>query len=261
MRSRPMRSGTSLPRRAAPGLAGALRGAGEALSVPQPLLPLPGASVLPGERRSFEVPQQWHGAIYPERPGEKRSGQAFHQVLVLPEIGPDAPGTICDIRGSSSAPGGPWTVTLLGLDVVRMTEGTPPARGLLAGIRRAIGLSPVGGDPWGASQMRLVSAALDPEGRPREEAPLPPGTADRLREAVLAVIRRDAETPVLAVRPRSHGEALAAIAATRHAEPLLDWALRHLDLPGAERLAIWRRPVRERLEALEPRLRDAAEGH
>ena len=208
----------------------------------------------------FRVPESWHGAIYPERPGEKWPGQAFHQVLVFPDLGPGAPGTICDIRGSSSAPGGPWTISLVGLDVVRMTEGAAPASGLFAGIRKAIGLSKEASDPWGTGRMRLVAAALDPEGRPPEEDPLPPGTADRLREVVLAVIRRDAEAPVLAIRPKSYGEAAAAIGAARRAEPLLDWALRHLDLPGAERLAIWRRPVRERLEALEPRLREAAEG-
>ena len=237
--------------------------AGAALADALPLLPVPGASVRPGEDRTFEVPEQWHGSIYREVPGERWPRAVIRHVLVFPELGPGATGTICAIRGASAARGGPWTISLLRLDLVRLEGPDPPRglmQGLMGGVLRSLRVSPGRSDPWGRKRMRLALAAQDPEGRPGRAAPLPASVAARLRDQILAVIRRDAEGAVLHARPPSHGETLAAIGATRSGEPLLDWALRDMDLPGTERLAIWRLPVRERLEAVGPLLRAAAGG-
>ena len=238
----------------APGLSHSFEDARAALGGPLPVLPRPGTAMLPGEERTFDVSERWQRDLYRRVPGERRARQLHHHVLAFPEGHAGAFGTLCDVRGASTSANGPWTVSLLGLDLVRLV-GT--SGDMMGRLRAALG----GGtrDPWGDGEMRLALAEAASERRKTEPA-LEPAVADRLKPAIAALIDRDERSDVLGTRPTSHSYARASIGAAQTPEALLDWLLHHLDLPGAERLAIWPAAPPERLRRLEARVRELLGG-
>jgi hypothetical protein len=181
-----------------------------------PALPVPSsAALIPGQNLALPVDESVAAAVFPERD----SGRERQEHLVLaPVFEPGGLACLAWAHGLSWRGEAP-TLRLRGEAVVRIRRGG-----------RAQPLQPVAVVPMEKPDMAVPAGALEP-----------------FRSRLLALGRDDAAFRARLPHPSFELERLAALDS---AEAVTGWALAHLDLPFAARLACYAGPAAQRIETL-----------
>ncbi|MGF1554265.1 MAG: hypothetical protein ACFBWO_17445 [Paracoccaceae bacterium] len=232
------------------------------------LVPAPGLAVLPGERRTLAVTNDWLGWIWGGGLGGRPSKLIHSHMIAAPRLADGAPAVLCRVTrasrytsaGTSSPPGRRTTMEVMGAAPVRLRYPKGYAAAMADQLRGAIGREPEDADLWGRERVMLAAATAPAPRLLPEDPPLAPAIAERLRADIDAVLVADQAAPVLAVRPGHHAHARAAVAAVADPAALVDWLLRYLDLPGETRLRLWDATRAERLAGMEAALERATQG-
>ncbi|WP_026869084.1 hypothetical protein [Inquilinus limosus] len=182
-----------------------------------PALPVASsAALIPGQDLSLPVDDAVAAAIYPER-GSGREG--LKHLVLAPAFETDGLACLARAHGLSRMGDDAARLKLRGEAVVRIRRGG-----------RAQPLQTVTVVPLDKPDMAAPAEALEP-----------------FRARLLALGREDA---VFRTRLRHPSFELERLAALGTAEAVTGWALAHLDLPFAARLACYAGPAAQRIEAL-----------
>lgn len=182
-----------------------------------PVLPVDSsAALVPGQSLSLPVDEAVAASVFPERgSGCKR----LEHLIVAPAFEPGGLACLAWAHGLSRMRDDAPTLRLQGEAVVRIQRGARP--------------QPL---------QTVTVAALD-----KPDMAVPAGALEPFRARLLALGRDDAGFRARLPNPSFELERLAALGS---AEAVTGWALAHLDLPFAARLACYAAPAAQRIETL-----------